>query len=233
VRASDRLQRRDDFRHEPPRADEPSGRNPSPFPCQVEGCDAHADGWIDVDTWKQFGRDVPDGAGGKVWACKPHLHVEVAEVTYDTERISYQELLDVFWQLHDPTSLDDQGPYERGTQYRAVIVYHDAEQATLAAASKAAREAAGVYAAPIETEIRAATTFWPAEDFTSSTSPKVGNTIVMCLRARSRFPRRKRPNSRPAAAKPARAFGERRFAAEAPKSLDGSEAICRTVCLWS
>jgi peptide-methionine (S)-S-oxide reductase len=92
-------------------------------------------------------------------------HVEVAEVTYDAERISYQELLDVFWQLHDPTSLDDQGPYERGTQYRAVIFYHDAEQATLAAASKAARDAAGVYAAPIQTEIRAATTFWPAEDY--------------------------------------------------------------------
>ena len=92
-------------------------------------------------------------------------HVEVAQVTYDPELVSYQELLDVFWQLHDPTSRDDQGPYERGTQYRAVIFYHDAEQASLATASRAALEAAQVYALPIQTEIRAATTFWPAEDY--------------------------------------------------------------------
>ena len=92
-------------------------------------------------------------------------HVEVAEITYDPERVSYQELLDVFWQLHDPTSLDDQGPYERGTQYRAAIFFHDPEQETLAAASRAALEEARVYAAPIRTEIRPATTFWPAEDY--------------------------------------------------------------------
>lgn len=92
-------------------------------------------------------------------------HIEVAEVTFDPQRISYRQLLDVFWQLHDPTSLDDQGPYERGTQYRAAIFFHDPEQAALAAESKAALEASGVYAAPIRTEIREATTFWPAEDY--------------------------------------------------------------------
>lgn len=92
-------------------------------------------------------------------------HIEVAEITYDPARISYQELLDVFWQLHDPTSLDDQGPYEPGTQYRAVIFYHDEGQANLAAASKAALEAARAYTGAIQTEIRAATTFWPAEDY--------------------------------------------------------------------
>jgi peptide-methionine (S)-S-oxide reductase len=92
-------------------------------------------------------------------------HIEVAEITYDPERISYHKLLEVFWQLHDPTSLDDQGPYERGTQYRPVIFYHDAEQASLARASKASLEEAQVHAAPIRTEIRAATTFWPAEDY--------------------------------------------------------------------
>jgi peptide-methionine (S)-S-oxide reductase len=92
-------------------------------------------------------------------------HVEVAEISYDPQRISYQELLNVFWQLHDPTALDDQGPYERGTQYRAVIFYHDADQASLAVASKAALEEARVYPVPIQTEIRAATTFWPAEDY--------------------------------------------------------------------
>lgn len=92
-------------------------------------------------------------------------HIEVAEVTYEPRRISYEQLLDVFWQLHDPASLDDQGPYEQGTQYRAAIFYHDPEQASLAAASKAALEASGVYPGPIRTEIRPATTFWPAEDY--------------------------------------------------------------------
>ena len=71
----------------------------------------------------------------------------------------------VFWQLHDPTARDNQGRYEQGTQYRAVIFYHDVEQAALAVASKAALEAARVHAAPIVTEIRPATTFWPAEDY--------------------------------------------------------------------
>ena len=59
----------------------------------------------------------------------------------------------------------NQGPYEQGSQYRAVIFYHDAEQGALAVASKAALEAAQVYAAPIVTEIRPVETFWPAEDY--------------------------------------------------------------------
>jgi len=92
-------------------------------------------------------------------------HIEVADITFDPQRVSYQQLLDVFWQLHDPTSVDDQGPYEQGTQYRAAIFFHDAEQAGLAAASKATLGASKVYAAPIRTEIREATTFWPAEDY--------------------------------------------------------------------
>jgi peptide-methionine (S)-S-oxide reductase len=92
-------------------------------------------------------------------------HIEVAEIAYDPKRISYQDILDVFWQLHDPTSRDDQGPYERGSQYRAVIFYHDAEQAALAVASQAALEAAQVSPVPIQTEIRAVTTFWPAEEY--------------------------------------------------------------------
>lgn len=92
-------------------------------------------------------------------------HIEVVELTYDPERLTYQDLLDVFWQLHDPTALDDQGPYEQGSQYRAVIFYHDAEQAALAEASKVALEASQVYAAPIVTELRPAAVFWAAEDY--------------------------------------------------------------------
>ena len=52
-------------------------------------------------------------------------HIEVVEVSFDSSIISYQDLLDVFWQLHDPTSLDNQGAYEQGSQYRTVIFFHD------------------------------------------------------------------------------------------------------------
>ena len=92
-------------------------------------------------------------------------HVEVVEVSYDPSRISYDGLLDVFWQLHDPTSIDDQGPYERGSQYRGVVFAHDSDQEAAALASKTALERSGVYRAPVVTEIRPAMRFWPAEDF--------------------------------------------------------------------
>ena len=119
----------------------------------VTGCRVgYMGGSVDAPSYEQ----VCEGSTG---------HIEVAEVTFDPARISYETLLDVFWQIHDPTSIDDQGPYERGTQYRAAIFYHDEEQATAAAASKAALEASGRHARPIRTEIRAAGTFWPAEDY--------------------------------------------------------------------
>jgi peptide-methionine (S)-S-oxide reductase len=92
-------------------------------------------------------------------------HVEVVEVSYDPSRISYDDLLDVFWQLHDPTSMDYQGPYEQGSQYRAVVFARDADQEAAARTSKAALERSGVCRAPIVTEIRSATRFWPAEDY--------------------------------------------------------------------
>ena len=91
-------------------------------------------------------------------------HVEVVEVSYDPARITYDDLLDVFWQLHDPTSMDDQGPYEQGSQYRALVFAHDLDQEAAAIASKATLKRSGVYHAPIVTEIRPAARFWPAED---------------------------------------------------------------------
>jgi peptide-methionine (S)-S-oxide reductase len=77
--------------------------------------------------------------------------VEVVEVSYDPSRISYDDLLDAFWQLHDPTSMDDQGPYELGGQYRAVVFAHDPDQEAAARASKAALEQSGVCRARIVT----------------------------------------------------------------------------------
>jgi peptide-methionine (S)-S-oxide reductase len=91
-------------------------------------------------------------------------HIEVVEVSYDPARITYDDLLDVFWQLHDPTSLDNQGTHEQGSQYRGVVFAHDPDQEAAASASKAALERRGTYHGPIVTEIRPATGFWPAED---------------------------------------------------------------------
>ena len=92
-------------------------------------------------------------------------HVEVVEVSYDPTRTSYDDLLGVFWQLHDPTSMNDQGPHERGSQYRAVVFAHNPDQEAAARASKAALERSGVFRAPNVTEIRPAARFWPAEDY--------------------------------------------------------------------
>ena len=105
-------------------------------------------------------------------------HVEVVEVSYDPSRISYDDLLDVFWQLHDPTSMDDQGPYERGSQYRAVVFAHDPDQEAAARASKAALERSGVFRAPIVTEIRPAARFCPRRTIISATSKRAARTIA-------------------------------------------------------
>jgi peptide-methionine (S)-S-oxide reductase len=89
-------------------------------------------------------------------------HAEVVEVTYDPERISYEQLLDVFWRKHDPTQLNRQG-WDVGDQYRSVVFVHDEEQRAAAEASKE-RERAN-WRRPIVTVIEPAQTFWPAEDY--------------------------------------------------------------------
>jgi peptide-methionine (S)-S-oxide reductase len=89
-------------------------------------------------------------------------HAEVVEVTYDPERISYEELLDVFWRKHDPTQLNRQG-WDVGDQYRSVVFVHDEEQRAATEASKE-REQAN-WRRPIVTVIEPAQTFWPAEDY--------------------------------------------------------------------
>lgn len=90
-------------------------------------------------------------------------HAEVVEITYDPARTSYEDLLDVFWRVHDPTQLNRQGP-DVGRQYRSAIFYHTSEQARLARVSKEQLEHAGVYKRPIVTEITPASTFYKAEE---------------------------------------------------------------------
>ena len=91
-------------------------------------------------------------------------HAEAVEVEYDPAKVSYDALLKVFWENHDPTQLNRQGP-DWGTQYRSAIFFHTPEQKVAAAASQAALEKAGRYSKPIVTQIVPAETFYPAEDY--------------------------------------------------------------------
>jgi peptide-methionine (S)-S-oxide reductase len=91
-------------------------------------------------------------------------HAEVVQVTYDPSRVTYDDLLTVFWENHDPTTLNRQGP-DIGTQYRSAIFYHDDAQKEAATASKDEREKSGRYRRPIVTEITPASEFYMAEDY--------------------------------------------------------------------
>jgi peptide-methionine (S)-S-oxide reductase len=91
-------------------------------------------------------------------------HAEVVEVTYDPSRVTYDELLDVFWSSHDPTTLNRQGP-DRGTQYRSAVFYHDQSQKEAAEASKERLGSSGRFPRPIVTEITPASTFYRAEEY--------------------------------------------------------------------
>jgi peptide-methionine (S)-S-oxide reductase len=88
-------------------------------------------------------------------------HAEVVEVTYDPERVSYDQLLEVFWRKHDPTQLNRQG-WDVGDQYRSVVFFHDKEQEDAALRSKAREQANS--SAPIVTQIEPGETFYEAED---------------------------------------------------------------------
>jgi peptide-methionine (S)-S-oxide reductase len=91
-------------------------------------------------------------------------HAEVAQITYDPETISYEDVLYVFWRTHDPTTLNRQGA-DVGTQYRSIILYHDEEQKATAERSKFETDASGLWPNPIVTEIEPLGEFYPAEDY--------------------------------------------------------------------
>jgi peptide-methionine (S)-S-oxide reductase len=91
-------------------------------------------------------------------------HAEVVQVTFDPEKISFAQLLEAFWKLHDPTQVNRQGP-DFGKQYRTAIFFHSPEQEEIARKSKQALEASGKFPCPIATEISPAKTFWRAEEY--------------------------------------------------------------------
>lgn len=91
-------------------------------------------------------------------------HAEVVEVEYDPSIVTYEQLLDIFWDNHDPTTLNRQGP-DVGTQYRSAIFYHSPEQEKAARISKAEREESRRYKNRVVTEITPASRFYRAEDY--------------------------------------------------------------------
>lgn len=91
-------------------------------------------------------------------------HAEVVQVKFDPMQVSYDTLLSVFWDNHNPTTMNRQGP-DIGSQYRSVIFYHSPHQQKTAETSKAALEQSGKWKNPIVTQIVAATTFYPAEEY--------------------------------------------------------------------
>lgn len=91
-------------------------------------------------------------------------HAEAVEIDFDPDEITFDRLLDVFWSIHDPTTVNRQGP-DIGSNYRSAIFYHSSEQETAAKDSRERLEKSGNYKNPIVTEISPAGTFWEAEEY--------------------------------------------------------------------
>jgi peptide-methionine (S)-S-oxide reductase len=104
-------------------------------------------------------------------------HAEAVQVQFDPEQVSYERLLELFWELHDPTTPNRQGP-DIGSQYRSAIFLHSPEQERAAHASKERLERSNAFAAPIVTEIVPATTFYRAEEYHQQYAEKRG--LVSC-----------------------------------------------------
>ena len=122
---------------------------------QLRGVESAVSGYMGGHTTKPTYKDICNGDTG---------HAEVVQVTFDPGVISYRELLDVFFTLHDPTQLNRQGN-DVGTQYRSAIFWHTAEQKSEAEAAIAELSASSQFGAPVVTEVTEATTFYPAEDY--------------------------------------------------------------------
>jgi peptide-methionine (S)-S-oxide reductase len=91
-------------------------------------------------------------------------HAEVTQILYNPEQVSYEQLLEVFWKVHDPTTLNQQGN-DRGTQYRSVIFYHNSRQKDIAERIKQELSASGAWENPVVTEISPFKIFYKAEDY--------------------------------------------------------------------
>jgi peptide-methionine (S)-S-oxide reductase len=122
---------------------------------RLRGVESAVSGYMGGHTANPTYKDICNGDTG---------HAEVVQVSFDPDVISYRELLDVFFTLHDPTQLNRQGN-DVGTQYRSAIFWHTPEQKAEAEVVIAELTAAKQFDAPIVTEVTEATTFYPAEDY--------------------------------------------------------------------
>lgn len=123
---------------------------------KVQGVTATAAGYMGGSARNPDYRQVCSGTTG---------HAEVVQVTYDTARVTYEDLLAVFWSIHDPTQLNRQGP-DVGSNYRSVIFYHDAEQGRAARKSREELQVSGRFGfGKIVTAIQPAAEFWRAEEY--------------------------------------------------------------------
>lgn len=121
----------------------------------TDGVTETASGFMGGTTSAPSYRDVCTGTTN---------HAEVVHLTFDEEKISYQALLDIFFNNHNPTHKDHQGP-DVGTQYRSIIFTHSADQQQQATAAIAELEASGRFRNPVVTKIQQAEEFWIAEDY--------------------------------------------------------------------
>ena len=122
---------------------------------QVTGVTSAAVGYLGGTLKNPTYHDVCTGKTG---------HAEVVQLEYDPSQVSYEGLLNVFWSLHDPTTLNRQGP-DVGTQYRSAIFFHNAEQEAVAKASKEKLQSSGRYKRDIVTEMTPASEFYRAEEY--------------------------------------------------------------------
>jgi peptide-methionine (S)-S-oxide reductase len=102
-------------------------------------------------------------------------HAEVLQIEFDNKKVSYEELLDVFWSIHNPTQLNRQG-YDIGTQYRSIIFYHNESQRKIAEESKNKLEKSKKFEKPIVTEIAPAKEFYKAEEYHQNYLKKHGQS---------------------------------------------------------
>ncbi len=122
---------------------------------RLKGIESAVSGYSGGKTKDPFYKEVCAGTTG---------HAEVVQVTFNPEVITVNEILEVFWKTHDPTTLNRQGA-DVGTQYRSAIFYHSDSQKDIATQLKEKLDAAGIWSDPIVTEIVPMEKFWPAEDY--------------------------------------------------------------------
>lgn len=131
---------------------------------EVEGVVSTAVGYAGGNLENPTYQDVCSGRTG---------HSEVVEVIFDTNKVSYNQLLEFFWKIHNPTTLNRQGP-DIGVQYRSVIFYHDEKQKLQAEDSKKRMQESGTYPRDIVTAIEPTKTFWKAEEYHQQYFEKTG-----------------------------------------------------------